>query len=196
MKRACPICDREDRAEIENALLSMASSDQGLKIDQIAEEYGVDLTALKMHAMFHTPLVDESDLEDSVDRVVDTKDSDEDRPAEAGRDSIVRQLKLRESDVLSETTNEYLVTLKTAGRRINRILGAKNGTPGEDDDQAYKLSKFLTKPMVDLYIGLGGEIRANVKTLADINKLLNGPQDSTATGLAALADAIRGSGSE
>ena len=197
MKRACPICAREDRAEIENALLSMTSSGKGHNIEQIAEEYEVDLNALKMHAMFHTPLVDADDLQEEVDKVeaempaVERAEVVNPEP----RDSIARQLKLRESDALTEATNEYIVTLRAAGRRINRILSVKDNG-GEDDDQLYKMSKFLTKPIVDLYIGLGGEIRANVKALAEINRMLNGPQDNASTGLMALADAIRGSGAE
>ena len=195
MKRACPICNRDDRADIENALLSMASSGKGRKIEQIAEEYEVNIHDLKMHAMFHTPLVDEDDLELVVSEAEKPEGSTTPQVERAEvnqRDSIARQLKLRESDALTEATNEYLITLRAAGRRINRILGVKENA-GDDEDQMYRLSKFLTKPMVDLYIGLGGEIRANAKALAEINRMVNGPQDDTAMGLNALAAAIRGS---
>lgn len=193
MKRACPICGSDDRAEIENALLSMASSGRGRKIEQIAEEFDVDLNALKMHAMLHTPLVDVDDLQEKVSTSEDSEVQPEPEPEIRG--SIARQLKLRESDALTEATNEYMITLRAAGRRINRILSTKDSA-GDDEDQMFRMSKFLTKPMVDLYLGLGGEIRANVKALAEINRMLNGPQDNASTGLMALADAIRGSGAE
>lgn len=195
MKRACPICDREDRAEIENAILAMTSSDRHYDIDKIAEEFEVDVSALKMHAMFHTPLVDEADLVKEVEAVTGSTEIDDEKEPVV-RDSLARQMKLREVDILTDTTNEYLVTLHAAGRRINRLFGVINGKAGEDDDQAIRLSKYLTKPMVDLYIGLGSEIRASVKTMAEINKLINGAQDETTTGLMALANAIRGSDSE
>ena len=78
------------------------------------------------------------------------------------------------------------------GRRLSKLT-AVSSIDLEDDDKQFQLSKLLTKPMVDLYIGLGGEIRQNVKTMAELDRMLNGPQDSTAGGLVALAQAIRGS---
>ena len=56
------------------------------------------------------------------------------------------------------------------------------------------MAKMLTKPMTDLYIGLGGEIRQAVKTMSEVDRMLNGPEDTATSGLRALADAIRGSG--
>ena len=44
-----------------------------------------------------------------------------------------------------------------------------------------------------MYIGLGGEIRATVKTLGDLNQVLNGPQTNANDGVMALAQAIRAS---
>ena len=83
------------------------------------------------------------------------------------------------------------------GRRIKSMVGVNPAaTEGEEDDNNIRTAKVLTKPVVDLYIGLGGEIRSTVKTMSDIERALNGPQDSTATGLEALANAIRGSGTQ
>ena len=81
------------------------------------------------------------------------------------------------------------------GRRINR-LASVSSIDCEDADKEVKLAKLLTKPMVDLYIGLGGEIRQNVKAMAEVDRMLNGPQDNGNSGLQALADAIRGSGGD
>ena len=66
----------------------------------------------------------------------------------------------------------------------------------EDEEKEVKLAKLLTKPMVELYLGAGGEIRQTVKTMAEINNLLNGESDPTLSGLAALASAIKSSGSD
>ena len=98
-------------------------------------------------------------------------------------------MRLRETDVLNEVTNEYLITLKAMGRRINNLIVIKDN----DEDQSYRMSKLLTRPVVDLYIGLGGEIRQTVKTIADIERAINGPQNDATSGLQALANAIRGS---
>lgn len=201
-KSKCKICDHPARAEIENAILSMTTApvDERMGIDDIAKEFEVDLNELKMHALFHTPLVSKADVEYAEQNAtVDLSADGElvaagEEPAEVpqSRESLTRKMKLREADMLAAVSNEYLVTLKAMGRRLNKLT-AVSSIDAEDDDKQYALSKMLTKPMVDLYIGLGGEIRQNVKVMAELDRMLNGPQDSTAGGLAALAQAIRGS---
>ena len=188
MPNMCTICNHPDRAEIENAILSMTD---GVKtsIEVIAEQYDVSLADLKMHALFHTPLVGAADIEELRD-AGDTVLTEAERPAP--RDSLTRRMKLREADLLAAVGNEYLVTMKTMGRRINKLAQVSE-IDIEDNDRQLKLAKLLTKPMVDLYVGLGGEIRQTVKTMAELDRLLNGPEDSTTSGLVALAKAIQGS---
>ena len=188
MPSLCTICNHPDRAEIENAILSMTD---GVKtsIEVIAEQYDVSLSDLKMHALFHTPLVGAADIEELRD-AGDTEQTEAERPAP--RDSLTRRMKLREADLLAAVGNEYLVTMKTMGRRINKLAQVSE-LDIEDNDRQLKLAKLLTKPMVDLYVGLGGEIRQTVKTMAELDRLLNGPEDSATSGLVALAKAIQGS---
>ena len=190
MARACTICDRSDRAEIENAILNMTSSGEGKTIEQIAEAFDLSVEQLKMHAMFHTPLVSAEDLEPQVQAAERTSLSnyDEVQVEPKYRDSLTRKMRLRENDILTELNNEYLITLKALGRRINSLISS-----AEDEDQGYRMAKLLTRPVVDLYIGLGGEIRQTVKTISDIDRAINGPQNDTSSGLYALANAIRGS---
>lgn len=188
MPSLCTICNHPDRAEIENAILSMTD---GVKtsIEVIAEQYDVSLADLKMHALFHTPLVGAEDIEELRDA------GDTEQPEVVGatpRDSLTRRMKLREADLLAAVGNEYLVTMKTMGRRINKLAQVSE-IDIEDNDRQLKLAKLLTKPMVDLYVGLGGEIRQTVKTMAELDRLLNGPEDSATSGLVALAKAIQGS---
>lgn len=193
MAGRCEICNRADRADIENAILSMHEV-SGSGIEFIAEQFGCDLTELKRHAMFHLPLCDQLMMEDPKFKPgVSTEEVD---PREAEhRTSLTRKLKLREADILEATSHEYLITLKALGRRINRLT--KTSTiEGEDEDLQLRIAKYLTKPMVELYIGVGGEIRSNVKQLAEIDRMLNGPQENTGSGLMALAKAIQGSGSD
>lgn len=199
MPSSCRICNHPDRAEIENAILTMtadAPPNDKNSIEQIAEQYKVDLDELKMHALFHTPLVGDGDVEElrDADPVCNTLTLDaplvECSSKPEPRDSLTRRMKLREADMLAAVGQEYLVTLKTMGRRINK-LAQVSSIDVEDEEKQLKLAKLLTKPMVDLYVGLGGEIRQTVKTMAELDRLLNGPEDSAATGLAALAQAIR-----
>ena len=199
MPSSCKICNHPDRAEIENAILTMtadAPPNEKNSIEQIAEQYKVDLDELKMHALFHTPLVGDGDVEELRNEggAYNTPMPDvpivECASKPEPRDSLTRRMKLREADMLAAVGQEYLVTLKTMGRRINK-LAQVSSIDIEDEEKQLKLAKLLTKPMVDLYVGLGGEIRQTVKTMAELDRLLNGPEDSAATGLAALAQAIR-----
>lgn len=140
--------------------------EQGKSVEEVADEFQVSLEELKMHAVFHVPSAD--------------------------ADSLTRKIKLREADMLSEVSQEYLATLKTMGRRINK-LASVSSMDVEDEEKQLKIAKLLTKPMVDLYVGLGGEIRQTVKTMAELDRMLNGPQDNLGSGLSALAAAIHNS---
>lgn len=185
----CSICNRSDRAEIENAILNI-SAESGLNIDKIAEQYQLDLHELRNHALFHTPLVAPCDIVTQTTELQLNPDAEAKVPT-----SLARKMKLREADILATVNNEYLVTLKAMGRRINRLTSVSK-IDAEDAEKKVELAKLLTKPMVDLYIGLGGEIRQNVKAMAEVDRMLNGPQDSGSNGLMALAEAIRGSGGD
>ena len=185
----CSICNRLDRAEIENSILNI-SVESGLTVESIAEQYGLDLQELRNHALFHTPLVAPCDIVTPTTDLQLSPDAEAKVPV-----SLARKMKLREADILATVNNEYLVTLKAMGRRINR-LATVSSIDAEDEAKKVELAKLLTKPMVDLYIGLGGEIRQNVKAMAEVDRMLNGPQDSGSNGLMALADAIRGSGGD
>ena len=185
----CSICNRSDRAEIENAILNI-SAESGLTVESIAEQYELNIDELRNHALFHTPLVAPCDVVTPTTELQLSPDAEARVPA-----SLARKMKLREADILATVNNEYLITLKSMGRRINRLANVSS-IDAEDETKKVELAKLLTKPMVDLYIGLGGEIRQNVKAMAEVDRMLNGPQDSGSNGLMALADAIRGSGGD
>lgn len=201
MPSSCKICNHPDRAEIENAILTMtadAPPNEQNSIEKIAEHYKVPLDELKMHALFHTPLVGDGDIEElhaagGCNGDIQSFDPNVEQTLKAApRDSLTRKMKLREADMLASVGQEYLVTLKTMGRRINK-LAQVSSIDIEDEEKQLKLAKLLTKPMVDLYVGLGGEIRQTVKTMAELDRMLNGPEDNLSSGLGALAAAIRGS---
>lgn len=185
----CKICNRTDRADIENAILNI-SAESGITVETIAEQYKVDVQELRNHALFHTPLVAPCDIVTQTTDLQLSPDAESKVPV-----SLARKMKLREADILATVNNEYMVTLKAMGRRINR-LASVSSIDAEDEAKRVELAKLLTKPMVDLYIGLGGEIRQNVKALAEVDRMLNGPQENGNNGLQALAEAIRGSGNQ
>lgn len=185
----CNICNRSDRAEIENAILNI-SAESGLTVESIAEQYKLNIDELRNHALFHTPLVTPCDIVTSTTEPQLSPDAEAKVPT-----SLARKMKLREADILATVNNEYLVTLKAMGRRINRLANVSS-IDAEDEAKKVELAKLLTKPMVDLYIGLGGEIRQNVKAMAEVDRMLNGPQDNGSNGLLALAEAIKGSGGD
>ena len=161
---ACPVCVHEKRAEIENAILNIGSENSEYTLTNIAELYGLQEQDLRVHALMHNP------LGTAVE-------------AGVGRDSLARRLKLKEADMLSAAANEYMVTLKNVGRKIN-ALAAEGQDPGV-------LSRMLTKSVADLYLGLGSEIRSTVKTLAELELELNGAANSGAHGLVGLVEALR-----
>ena len=183
----CDICTSLHRMDIESAIIRM-TEDHEQTIEEIAKNFELDVDVLKTHALFHTPLVRACDLEPHNEQAtVQVK------PVNPNcHDSLTRQMKLREADLLSEVANNYMITLKTMGRRINRMAQVVS-LDFEDEEKEVKLAKLLTKPMVELYLGTGGEIRQTVKTMAEIDRMLNGEADPTANGLAALASAIRAS---
>lgn len=183
----CKICNHSNRMDIESSILRM-TEDHEQTIDDIAAQYKCDVDELKTHALFHTPLVRACDLDPDYVEKPQPFNS-------ATHDSLTRQMKLREADLLSEVANNYLLTLKNVGRRINKMAQVVS-IDAEDEEKEVKLAKLLTKPMVELYLGTGGEIRQTVKTMAEINHMLNGESDPTLSGLAALASAIKNSGSD
>lgn len=199
----CTLCQHPDRAEIEAAILNMTVSTPPSNIDSIAEAFNVDPLELRQHALFHVPLTDESDLEAvaSYQSALDGANLDgipqlapEPETVAEPRQSLTRKMKLREADMLMTVANEYLVTLKTMGRRINK-LASISSIDVEDEEKQLKLARLLTKPIVDLYVGIGSEIRQTVKATAELDKLLNGSEESQNSGLQALAAAIALSGS-
>lgn len=168
MTSDCPICNSPDVLEIEQALMC------GQSVEDVASQFSVSIDQLKVHACFHVAGLGAEVI------------------GEGNKDSLARKMKLREADMLSVVSKEYLGTLRTMGKRINK-LASVSGIDVEDEEKQLKLSKLLTKSMVDLYIGLGTEIRQTVKTMAELDRMLNGPQDNIGSGLSALAAAIHNS---
>lgn len=158
--RVCPVCNHVHRMDIENALFKInlgdrKTADEDLR--KISEHFEVDQKALEEHMLFHSSFSSE--------------------------DSIARQIKMREADMLACAAIDQLNTMKSLGQRI-RDYAVK------DDDEDPYLFRRLSKPLVDLYIGAGDGVRRATQAIADINHLLNGPKDEDASGLVALAKAL------
>lgn len=162
----CKICTHPQRVEIEKAILRISSENPSLTVETIAEEYGVTETDIKKHAILHQSLA------------VDTTALAE------GCETLARRTKIKEASILEDVVMEYYGTLKNLGTKINKMAV---------DPDEIKFTKLLTKPVADMYIGLGSEIRQTVNAMAELDRILNGPKEDSASGLAALAAAITAS---
>lgn len=160
--KGCTVCEHEHRRDIERALFKVTpqSKDKGVTIERIAEEFDVVPEDLERHCLFHSSC-----------------DSEE---------SIVRQIKMKEADLLGEAAQEYMDTMRSVGRRIR-------GYTEDAESGDLRFEKLLTKPVTDLYVGCGDGLQKTVRALSEINNLLNGPKDDGLSGLNALVNAINGS---
>lgn len=160
---ACTICDHPQRAEIERCLLVSDYGNGEMTIADIARKYKVSVTDLQVHAFMHTSMVQ---LES----------------AEVG-DSIAGAVKKREANLLSAMADEYYATLKATGKQIRTIM----------NDESNGGARTITKPLVELYIGVGNNLRQTMETIVTMNQKVNGEQDAGMQALAAVVSAIRGS---
>lgn len=156
----CSVCNSEYREEIEQRMIQTPGSTG--ELEKISKDYNVPVEDLQRHALFHAPQSSE------------------------GPDSLVRQIKMRETDMLAEAAADYMSTLQVVGKRIRQRASS-------DDPDDVMFERTLTKPVVELYTGCGSELRGHVKAIADINQQLNGPKDDGSAGLLALAEALRSS---
>ena len=118
--KKCAVCTHDKRVEIDTALLKMTPESGTLTLERIAEAYDVTIEDLQEHALFHTSFNCEPD-----------------------GDSIVRQIKMREADMLSSMAVDQLTTMKAVGKRIRRFVESS-------DEEDIRFEKMLTKPVVDL----------------------------------------------
>lgn len=163
---SCKVCCSTRRAEIEAALLNMDPNSETNNLAAIAKAYNISENDLKVHILMHSPV-----------GVKDTDFTEE-------HESIAKNARVREVQVLEQVANEYVVTLKNLGNRLNCIMATSS-----PEDLGFE--KFVTKPIVDLYIGTGAEIRQTVRAMAEVDRLVNGPKDDGASGLSSLIEAIR-----
>lgn len=163
----CKVCESQYRAQIEQALLNMDPTDDTRNLAAISQQFKIPENDLKLHVLFHCQLgINSSDFVEAPT-------------------SIAREAKYKEVAMLEQVAQEYLVTLKTVGARINSLASGRA-------DELY-LEKYLTKAVADLYINAGAEIRKTVEAMTEVHQLLNGTPDGGMSGLAALAAAISGS---
>lgn len=168
-KKNCPICGHPNRDAIEAALYRVTSKNADEILQKLSDTYEIDVEAFEAHAMFHASL---------------------DMTPAGEETSIVRQLKLRETDMLAQCAKDYADTLALIGSRIRSKARNEATMDGLEDT---RFERSMTKSLVELYLGCGDNVRKTVKDIADINQTLNGPKDEGLSGLGALAAAIAGS---
>lgn len=165
----CTVCKHPDRDAIEAVLYRMTSKNADDLLMQLSDAYEIDIEELQRHAMFHACM---------------------DLSPQGEETSIVRQIKLRETDILAQCAKDYADTLSLVGARIRTRARNESDTDGMDDT---RFERAMTKGLVELYLGCGDNVRKTIKDIADINQVLNGPKDDGLSGLGALAAAIAAS---
>lgn len=95
--------------------------------------------------------------------------------------SMADKIKMNEADTLRETIKNYLVTLTNTGTKLNDIL--------EEGDDAQTL-RMIQKPIVDLYLGCGAEIRGTVDALIRLNAAVNGNENTANNSLKLLVEQL------
>lgn len=160
--KKCTVCGHAHREKIERALFRAAKNKEqgGLTLEQISEEFEVPVEDLQRHALFHSAM--------------------------GAEDSLIRQIHMREADVLAETVMDNALTLKAVGARLRDSMN-------DGDPDSVQFERRASKSVVDLYVGASEGVRKGVAAIADINQLLNGPKDDGLSGLAALANVLHGS---
>lgn len=165
----CAVCKHPNREEIEAILYRMTPKNADDLLLQLSEAYDIDVEELQRHAMFHACM---------------------DLSPQGEETSIVRQIKLRETDLLAQCAKDYADTLALVGNRIRQKARNESDVDGLEDT---KFERSMTKGLVELYLGCGDNVRKTIKDITDINQILNGPKDDGLSGLGALAAAIAAS---
>lgn len=165
----CTVCKHPNRDEIEAVLYRMTSKNADELLMQLSEAYDIDIEEIQRHAMFHACM---------------------DLTPQGEETSIVRQIKLRETDLLAQCAKDYADTLSLVGARIRTRARNESDADGMDDT---RFERAMTKGLVELYLGCGDNVRKTIKDITDINQVLNGPKDDGLSGLGALAAAIAAS---
>ena len=160
--KKCTVCGHALRENIERVLFRAVKNKEqdGLTLEQISAEFDVPVEDLRRHAIFHSALGSE--------------------------DSLVRQIHMREADLLAETVMDNAMTMKAVGARLRDSMN-------DGDPDSVQFERRASKSVVDLYVGASEGVRKGVAAIADINQLLNGPKDDGLSGLTALANVLHGS---
>lgn len=156
----CRICSHPKRAEIEDKLMSARGTEE---LDTVIDQVSKEYKLSKIDLKVHMTLHC-TVMEDAKDAV-----------------SMADKIKMNEADTLRETIKNYLVTLTNTGTKLNDIL--------EDGDDAQTL-RMIQKPIVDLYLGCGAEIRGTVEALIKLNAAVNGNESTATNSLRLLVETL------
>lgn len=167
----CEICNHVKREKIEQALICRSLGDSSITIDSIAKEFNVSSRELQVHALMHTYQPEVLDPIEGSEKQITT---------------LTAAIKFKEAETLQATAQEYYGTLKNLGAKINGMIN----THTDENPTLHRLSKAT----VDLYLGLGSEIRGTMDTLIKMNSAVNGESNNGLEALGSLVKAIQLSG--
>ena len=160
----CSVCNHPRRAQIERYILNMCDRGEDVDLAVVADRWGLNLDDLKNHIILHSSL-GLSSFGNKLPK----------------HQTLAQKIGVREADILLEVANEYMLTLRALGNELSDRIA----------DKDEPIFRTLTKPVTDMYLGLGSEVRATIKTVGELNAMVNGPADNGASGLEAIANAIR-----
>ena len=98
--------------------------------------------------------------------------------------SIAQKINMAEADILRQTAANYFITLQNLGMKLNKLMV---------EDEGAGLVR-ISKPIVDLYLGAGSEIRNSVDSIVKMNQAINGEDHSGLNAIASLVTTLRGNG--
>ena len=134
----CVVCKHEKRDDIEAVLYRMTPTSANELLAQLSEAYNIDIEDLQRHAMFHACM---------------------DLSPQGEETSIVRQIKLRETDLLAQCAKDYADTLALVGNRIRTRARNESDADGQDN---IHFERAMTKGLVELYLGCGDNVRKTI----------------------------------
>jgi len=187
--QGCLVCQSEHRLDIESALMmgqtaAKVAAFYQIPIDHINNHKEICAAYLLSLDEFDAQVARELNTDPATGELFAPDNPHHRTPTIPG--SIRRNLKLREGDLLAATADELFHTMKNLGRKINKFVDEAHTPDGLMEQQ-----RFLRLPLCQMYVGIAGEIRQTVKTMADIDKQVNASEsDNPISDLRALSMAL------
>lgn len=172
----CPICTHKKRDKIEAEIRAMqfSAGDDTKTLHEIADKYKVKYNDLLIHMVMHISTENEHEII-SVNGSLGNPD--------IANVSLASEIKRKEADIMQSVLEEHTATFKNLSVKLNSIIAQHSETN--------PTLAQVTKPVVDLYIGVSQAIRADVDTITKMNLVVNGEKNDGLESLAGLVQVLK-----